>query len=191
MPEVATSVNNTMKKKSLSKIIYLVVLLALFVYGLISGEDTLAPVNLESGYALVDQVVDGDTIRIKTGDGKDEAIRLIGIDTPETRDPRKPVQCFGREASAKTKELLLGKKVKLEADPTQDERDKYHRLLRYVILEDGTNINQYLIEEGFAHEYTYESNPYRYQKDFLAAENRAREAGKGFWDKQSCAGVTE
>ncbi len=102
------------------------------------------------------------------------------MDTPETVDPRKPVQCFGVEASNKAKELLSARMVRLEADDSQSERDKYSRLLRYVFLEDGTFYNKYMIAEGFAHEYTYQSNPYRYQPEFQLAERQARENKKGF-----------
>jgi len=87
---------------------------------------------------LVDvvSVVDGDTIKVSI-DGKTTTLRLIGIDTPETVDPRKLVQCFGLEASKKAKELLTGRKVRIEQDPTQDKIDKYGRLLAYVYRDDG------------------------------------------------------
>lgn len=139
-------------------------------------------------YSVI-SVTDGDTIKVDIN-GKTETIRLIGIDTPETVDPRKPVQCFGVEASNKAKELLNGKKVKLEADSTQGERDKYDRLLRYVFMEDGTFYNKYMIAEGFAHEYTYDSNPYKYQAEFKEAEKQAREQNKGFWNSNTCNGDT-
>jgi len=122
----------------------------------------------------VSRVVDGDTLDIDM-DGKIERIRLIGMDTPETVDPRKVVQCFGKEASDKAKEMLSGKMVSIEADNSQDERDSYKRLLRYVYLEDGTFFNKYMIAEGYAHEYTYQSNPYKYQTEFKEAEKQARE----------------
>ncbi|MCX6734318.1 MAG: thermonuclease family protein [Candidatus Peregrinibacteria bacterium] len=134
-------------------------------------------------------VTDGDTIKVDIN-GKTETLRLIGIDTPETLDPRKPVQCFGKEASKKAKEILTDKSVRLEADNTQGERDKYNRLLRYVFLEDGTFYNKYMIEEGYAHEYTYQSNPYKYQTDFKAAEKNAREKLKGLWSSDTCNGDT-
>lgn len=134
------------------------------------------------------KVVDGDTIKVNI-DGVEESIRMIGLDTPETVDPRKPVQCFGEEASNKAKELLSGKKVSLESDVTQGERDKYQRLLRYVYMEDGKLFNKLMIEEGFAHEYTY-SIPYKYQEEFKEAEKSAREAKKGLWG-DLCNGDTE
>jgi len=135
------------------------------------------------------KVVDGDTIDVDI-DGTIERLRLIGVDTPETVDPRKPVQCFGREASDRTKEMLAGQEVFLEADPSQGERDKYGRLLRYVILQDGTDLNLSLIADGYAHEYTYD-DPYAYQADFKAAEEEARRAERGLWSPTTCAGVTE
>lgn len=133
-------------------------------------------------------VTDGDTLKVNIN-GTTETLRLIGIDTPETVDPRKPVQCFGEEASKKAKETLTGKKVSLEADPTQGERDKYQRLLRYVYLEDGTFFNKWMIQEGYAHEYTYQSNPYKYQTEFKDAERSARDNKKGLWGNM-CNGDT-
>ncbi len=141
------------------------------------------------GFDYVKHVVDGDTIDVGM-DGKTERVRLIGIDTPETVDPRKSVQCFGREASNKTKEMLSGKQVRLEADSTQDNRDKYGRLLRYVFLEDGTNYNQWLITQGYAHEYTYDT-PYKFQTEFKAAERQARGLNLGLWSPQTCNGITK
>lgn len=135
------------------------------------------------------KVVDGDTIDVNI-DGKTERLRLIGIDTPETVDPRKPVQCFGKEASNKAKELLEGKKVRLESDDSQDNRDKYDRLLRYVHLEDGTLYNKIIIAEGYAHEYTY-NVPYKYQSEFKQAQKEAEEAEKGLWSPSTCNGDTE
>lgn len=132
----------------------------------------------------VSSVIDGDTIQVVI-DGKKETLRLIGIDTPETVDPRKPVQCFGKEASAKAKSLLSGKSVGLESDPTQGERDKYQRLLRYVFLEDGTNFNKLMISEGYAHEYTY-NTPYKYQSEFKQAQKEAETSNVGLWADDAC-----
>ena len=139
----------------------------------------------QGGFKVV-KVVDGDTIDVEI-DGKIERLRLIGIDTPETVDPRKPVQCFGIEASKAAKELLFGKFVSLENDESQGERDKYKRLLRYVFLPDGTNFNLYMIAEGYAHEYTYDE-PYKYQADFKQAEIDARNQNKGLWSPTTCSG---
>ncbi len=135
------------------------------------------------------RVVDGDTIDVNI-DGKVERLRLIGMDTPETVDPRKPVQCFGKEASAKAKELLSGKKVRLEKDDSQGNRDKYDRLLRYVFLEDGTSFNKKMIAMGYAHEYTY-NLPYKYQSEYKQAQKDAEKAGKGLWSPSTCNGDTD
>lgn len=134
-------------------------------------------------------VVDGDTIKVSI-DGVTKTVRLIGIDTPETLDPRKPVQCFGKESSDKAKAILSNKLVRLEADSTQGEIDKYQRLLRYVFLEDGTFFNKSMIAEGYAHEYTYDM-PYKYQAEFKVAEKTAREAQLGLWSPEICNGITD
>lgn len=133
---------------------------------------------------LVTRVVDGDTIIVQI-DGASEKVRLIGVDTPETVDPRKPVQCFGKEASNFTKTLLLNKQIVLETDPSQGDRDKYGRLLRYVFLNDGTLVNQKIITDGYGHEYTYRI-PYKYQTEFKNAERSARESQKGLWGQGVC-----
>ncbi len=147
--------------------------------------DDQGSVDIPVGYKVI-KVVDGDTIDVLI-DNKTERLRLIGIDTPETVDPRKKVQCFGKEASNKSKEMLLGQFVVLESDETQGERDKYKRLLRYVFLPDGTNFNLYMIAEGYAHEYTY-NDPYKYQFDFKEAQRLAIENEKGLWSSSTCSG---
>ena len=121
----------------------------------------------------VTRVIDGDTIEIEGG----EHIRYIGIDTPETVDPRKEVQCFGIEASKKNKELVEGKTVRLEKDIT--DRDKYNRLLRYVWV-GSVFVNLELVKQGFATSYSYPPD-IKFQKEILAAEEEAREAKRGLW----------
>lgn len=145
---------------------------------------------LSTGDSLaVVEVFDGDTISVERN-GVVEKVRFIGIDTPETKDPRKPVQCFGKEASRYTQQLLEGKRVRLEIDTTQGERDRYGRILAYVRREDGLFMNLQLVAEGYAHEYTYQDNQYRYQAEFRAAEQTAREQQKGLWSPQTCSGDT-
>lgn len=139
----------------------------------------------QSNLYTVSSVVDGDTIKVVRGN-EQETLRLIGIDTPETVDPRKPVQCFGKEASTKAKSLLSGKSVRLEADPTQGERDKYQRLLRYVFLEDGTSFNKLMISEGYAYEYTY-NTPYKYQSEYKQAQKEAETNKRGLWADNACS----
>jgi len=140
---------------------------------------TLTP-SLLLEIAKVSRVIDGDTIEIENG----ERVRYLGIDTPETVDPRKPVQCFGVEASKKNKELVDGKTVRLEKDIT--DKDKYGRLLRYIYVDPSASsgqaifVNLELVKQGFAFSYTYPPD-IKYQAEILAAEREAREAGRGLW----------
>ena len=136
---------------------------------------------------VVERVVDGDTIVVAMN-GDDETVRLLGMDTPETVDPRKPVQCFGPEASAETKSLLDGREVTLQSDPTQSDRDKYGRLLRYVFRDDGLFVDEFLVQQGFAREYTYFGVDYKYQIAFRADQSAARVAGLGLWATSTCDG---
>jgi micrococcal nuclease len=152
-----------------------------------NGDVQQPDIPLSAPFAVT-QVVDGDTIKAMV-DGKETTFRLIGMDTPEVVDPRKPVQCFGKEASDKAKEMLEGKKVSLKMDISQGRSDKYGRTLAYVYLPDGTLFNKYMIEEGYAHEYTY-ADPYEFQDEFKAAEKEARENGRGLWSPDTCNGDT-
>lgn len=135
-------------------------------------------ISISTPYLVV-KVIDGDTFDIKTEKGK-LRIRMIGVDTPEIKDPRKKVQCFAKESSKETKNILLNKYIKIENDNTQDRFDKYNRFLAYVYINDGELFNSYLIKNGFAHEYTYKI-PYIKQKEFKELENEAREAKRGLW----------
>ena len=122
------------------------------------------------------RTVDGDTIIVRV-EGRNVIVRLIGVDTPETVHPQKPVQFFGREASAFTRRMVGGKKVRLEFD--QQRRDKYMRRLAYVYLEDGTFLNAEIIKQGYG--YVYTRFPFRYMDEFRAYEREARKAGRGLW----------
>lgn len=135
------------------------------------------PDEANSTMAKVVHIVDGDTIDVDLGGGNVKRVRYIGIDTPESVDPRRPVQCFGKEATEKNKELVENKTVRLEKDVS--ETDKYERLLRYVYVGD-VFINKYLVEEGYAHASSYPPD-ISYQNIFQQAEQRAREMNKGLW----------
>jgi len=124
-------------------------------------------------YYHVSRVVDGDTVVLR-GLG---TVRLIGIDTPETVDPRKPVQRFGKEASAALRSMIGGRDVLVEYD--QDRTDKYNRALVYLYLSDGTFVNLEMVRQGFAHAYV--KYPFREMSRFRAAEREAREAERGLW----------
>lgn len=129
------------------------------------------------------KVIDGDTIEVQYINGGIKKVRLIGIDTPETVDPRKEVQCFGREASNETKRLIENKTVFLEKDIS--ETDKFSRLLRYIYMKidnssDYLFINDYLIRQGFAHASTFPPDV-KFSTRFSEAEREARENDRGLW----------
>ena len=148
------------------------------------AEKTAAPTTGSENENLqqekVTRVIDGDTIELETG----QKVRYIGINTPETVDPRKPAECFGREASEKNKELVEGKIVELEKDIS--ETDKYQRLLRYVYV-DGVLVNDYLVRQGFANASSYPPDV-KHQEQFLEAEQEARKDNRGLW--AACDGST-
>lgn len=138
--------------------------------------------------AIVTKVVDGDTIDALFDDGIEARIRFLGVNTPETVDPRKPVECFGAEASKYVKEILTGARVLLASDPQADERDKYGRLLRNVYLEDGTDVNAMLVRDGYAYAYLdFPLDPER-KVDLKQLEDDARISQRGLWDPGVCAG---
>lgn len=137
-----------------------------------------AQVPVQPGFYQVTHVNDGDTIVVNAA-GKSETVRFIGVDTPETKDPRKPVQCYGEQASQHTHSILEGSQVRLEADPQDSDRDKYGRWLRYVYLPDGTLYNAQLISQGYG--FAYVVFPFSKLDEFRALETAAREQGRGLW----------
>jgi endonuclease YncB( thermonuclease family) len=122
---------------------------------------------------LVTRVVDGDTI-VVAGVG---TVRLIGVDTPETVDPRRPVQDFGQEASAFTKQLAQGKIVRLEFEGPRT--DRYRRTLAYVYLPDGRLLNAEIIKQGYGHAYV--EFPFGQMAVFRQHERDARNSQRGLW----------
>lgn len=133
------------------------------------------PTSTVTGDAVfVARAVDGDTIELANG----EKVRYIGMDTPETVDPRKPVGCYGHEASAYNKQLVEGKEVVLAKDLV--DKDKYGRLLRYVYLIDGTFVNLQLVQNGFARVLTIPPND-SLSTLFIQAAHEAQAAKKGLW----------
>ena len=136
--------------------------------------------QLDPVTARVERVIDGDTIQVRF-EGNSYTVRLMGVDTPETKHPTKAVQYFGREASAFTKAHLEGKTVALERDRTGDTADRYGRLRRYVYL-DGQNFNARLIREGYAH--ACRRFPFSKRKQFIRLEEQARRRGIGLWNRR-------
>lgn len=134
----------------------------------------------EPGLYAINHYIDGDTIAINMN-GQVESVRFIGIDTPETHKPNTPVQCYGAAAAAHTKTMIerAGGKVRLVADKLSTNRDRYDRLLRYVYLPDGTNLNLLNIQQGYAFYYPY--FPFSKSAEFAAAEQQAIAKHLGLW----------
>ncbi len=130
----------------------------------------------EAGTVL--RVVDGDTLVVRIGESA-EKVRLIGVDTPESVDPRRPVQYFGREAAGFTRGLADGKRVSLRGEARTGDRDKYGRLLRYVFLPDGVLLNAEIIRQGYGHAYL--RYPFARMEEFRELERQARDRGLGLW----------
>lgn len=185
-----------MDKKLLAIVTGLVLLgIGLIFWGLQSNDFTTSPpatptpviestgsatLGVEGQKVVITRVIDGDTVEIKEG----LKIRYIGIDTPETVDPRREVGCFGKEASAENKRLVLGREAYLVKDVS--ETDKFGRILRYVYItqEDGSTlfINDYLVRRGFAKAVTFPPDV-RFSTQFMEAEREARDSNRGLWEK--------
>ena len=142
--------------------------------------DHLGGSSAGKGVARVERVVDGDTIKVLI-DGREETVRYIGVDTPETKKPGTPVQCFGALASAENERLVEGQSVRLVAGA--EPRDRYGRLLAYVRRErDDAFVNERLLRGGFARTLTIAPND-RYAARFRLAENSARAVRAGLWGR--------
>ena len=131
-------------------------------------------------HGTVVRAVDGDTIIVVGGGGRIEDVRLLGIDTPETVDPRRPVGCYGPEASAFTKHLVTGRRVTLRYD--RELHDRYGRFLAYVWLAGARPlfVNAELVRRGYARSYPFPPNT-AHAALFAALERSAAAAGKGLW----------
>jgi endonuclease YncB( thermonuclease family) len=139
-----------------------------------SGSITVNEGGVVREHTKVVRVVDGDTIEIEGG----QKVRYIGIDTPETVSPGKPVQCYGKEATEKNKQLVEGQEIDMEKDVS--EKDSFGRLLRYVYV--GTTfVNHYLVEQGFAYAATFPPDV-KFQDMFVEAQQEAREGKLGLWN---------
>lgn len=138
--------------------------------------------------ARVTSVVDGDTIKVRAYRPRRRSytVRLIGIDTPETRRPGTPVECGGPEASRSMKRLARrGARVRLTTDPSQDTTDRYGRLLAYAQI-GRRQLNVTMISRGWAKVYVYRGKRFRQYSRFARAERRARRAERGVWGQ--CGG---
>ena len=156
---------------NMTRILRLVVVLA-----------SLLPVTLgasQNPTYIVERVIDGDTV-VLAGLG---TVRLIGVDTPETVDPRKPVQRYGMESAAFLKQLVQGRSVRVEYD--RQRSDKYGRTLAYLYLPDGLFVNLEIVRQGFGHAYV--NYPFVYMEKFRDAEREARDSSRGLWAEGEAA----
>jgi micrococcal nuclease len=127
----------------------------------------------------ITRIVDGDTIKVTGDGGREYTVRLLGIDTPETHHPTRPVECGGRRATAALAGFA-GRRVTLQTDPAQDTYDRFDRLLAYV-ASSGESLQERQLRRGWARVYVYDRRPFSRLGVFLAAERRARAAGRGIW----------
>jgi len=162
----------------------LAVVAGLLLVAVCRGEEPSGPGATDSATApaggresaRVIRVIDGDTILVDLN-GRQERVRYIGVDTPETVAPDRPPGCFGQEASRANKDLVEGKVVQMERDVS--ERDRFDRLLRYVYV-DGAFVNEELIRQGYGTVVTFPPDV-RENGRFRALEREARETGRGLW----------
>jgi len=141
----------------------------------VSGQTFDRSVKVEYGQPIkVAHVIDGDTIELING----ERLRYIGMDTPEEFDPRKPVQCFAKEAAEHNRQMVEGKEIKFYKDMTS--YDKYGRWLGFVYLADGTFVNLELVKQGYAFAYPFPPDISKFT-EFQTAETVARTAKLGLW----------
>ncbi|VCT92257.1 Thermonuclease [Mycolicibacterium hassiacum DSM 44199] len=140
--------------------------------------------------AVVLEVIDGDTMDIRDANRGHLRVRVLGIDTPETNKPNSPVECWGPEATRFATETMLGRRVAVVPDPTQDRTDRYGRTLAYLIREDGWNYSVEAARAGMARAYVYGGAPVSRYDEIAAAEQQARAARRGLWGPP-CNGATE
>lgn len=183
--------HNYSRRRQIAGIIVLILLLGCIVgttYTIVAHKPTKQPpsivttpaenTKIQPGYYSVSNFFDGDTFEVNM-EGNTEKIRLIGVDTPETHDPRKDVQCFGEEASKFTKALIGNNPVRLEADPLNTNRDRYNRLLRYAYLPDGRQVNAEIIQQGYG--FAYIIFPFEQKEIFKSYQQEAQNHNRGLW----------
>ena len=158
-----------------TRLLFVIILFALVISGEVLW--TFSGGDPRGEWVLVKDVVDGDTVHVGRG-WRVRTVQLIGVDTPETVHPEKPVEFFGPEAWEFTKKQLEGKRVHLEFE-SSNYYDNYGRLLAYVILQDGTVFNAELIKQGYAR--VIAPSPFHRYEEFRSYEREARVKGLGLW----------
>ena len=164
---------------------------ALALTACLPDPSSLTPSTVGPGIdGRVVRVVDGDTVDVQIDDGPQIRVRVLGIDTPETVKPDVPVQCWGPEASRWAHQILDDAQVRLTADLTADDVDKYGRSLRYITLPGGTDYSVLAAGEGMAREYPSHATPLTKSAEIIAAQSNARSGQVGLWGPP-CNGKSE
>lgn len=142
--------------------------------------DLLGTGEADRDRVTVVRVTDGDTLRVRLPDGSEENVRILGIDTPEVREP---VECGGEEASERMLALVpVGTTVVLVSDPTQGDRDRYDRLLRYVVRS-GDDVGLAQLTSGHARVFIFRDDPFERAETYQRAERRASQDDRGSWSR--------
>jgi micrococcal nuclease len=163
---------------SRARLILVLIVLAAGLYTATAGSSPDPAPEGSSSSGRVTRIVDGDTIHVAV-DGREEKVRYIGVDTPESVKPGTPVQCFAKRASAFNERLLAGERVRLVRDA--EERDRYGRLLAYVYrARDGLFVNAALVRRGYAVPLTIPPNV-AHEHQFRELAANARRKGRGLW----------
>ena len=136
-------------------------------------------------HARIVRDVDGDTVAARFANGAEDDVRLIGIDTPEEVKPAYPTECGSHAAARSITAMAAGRRAILVTDPTQDQFDRYGRLLAYIYV-GGRNLNLAQVRRGWAYVYVYEEDPFRQVRAFRKASSSAQRAGRGVWGR--CGG---
>lgn len=144
---------------------------------------TISSINNEAYNVIIAN--DGDDIVINMN-GKIEGVKLLGIDAPDDENFSYQNTCFGIEAHQAIKNMIDNNRVKLIKDANKEDRDNNNRLLRYVELENGTSIQEYLLSEGYVREYTYQGQFYEKQSQYKSLEEQAKSVQKGLWGSNTC-----
>jgi micrococcal nuclease len=169
-------------------VIRLVIFIALGLWLISCGEQVLErglAAKDDTSSAKIVRVVDGDTIKVEV-EGEEKSVRLIGVDTPESRKPGVKVECGAKQASANLERLApVGAKAKLTYDASQDKVDHYGRLIAYVSVK-GRLLQREQIYDGWSATYVYDGKPFEKVDSFRRAEEVAKGAGRGVWGQ--CSG---
>lgn len=168
-----------------------VVLAAFAVTGCVAEPTAHAtPPPAPAATATVVKVVDGDTIDVRDDNRGRLRVRIIGLDTPETRKPGYAVGCYGPEASANAHTQLDNRRVALLTDPTQDVTDRYGRTLAHVVRDDGYDYGTEAVRAGFGKAYVYDDRPSQHAAAIADAQREAQTRDAGLWGPP-CHGHTD